>query len=146
MVAGIMYILWNRGIKGKIWRIIGKLNKDLKAKCRTGVRVFLEKNKDKWQGGVLSVTLFAKVMDTLSKRLVEDGRGPWFGGHLFPSLLLVNVAILAGSESDMERQLNTVGDFMMENRQKKCHKGIRNEGMGNWRYQTKANSYFYIPR
>ena len=27
---GIMYILWNKGIKGKIWRIIMNLNKDLK--------------------------------------------------------------------------------------------------------------------
>ena len=50
MVAGIMYILWNRGIKGKIWRIIGKLNKDLKAKCKTGVKVFLEKIKINGKG------------------------------------------------------------------------------------------------
>ena len=116
---GIMYILWNKGIKGKIWRIIRKLNKDLKAKCRTrvGLSREIKINGNLRQGGVLSVTLFAKLMDALSERLIEDGRGTWYGGHLFPSLLLVDdVAILADSESDMERQLITVEDFMIKNR------------------------------
>ena len=116
---GIMYISWNKGIKGKIWQIIRKLNKDLKAKCRTRVGLFREIkiNGNLRQGGVLSVTLFAKFMDALSERLIEDGRGTWYGGHLFPSLLLVDdVAILADSESDMERQLITVEDFMIKNR------------------------------
>ena len=57
------------------------------------------------------------LSDTLSERLIEDGRGTWFGGHLFPSLLLVDdVAILADSESDLERQLITVEDSLMKNR------------------------------
>ena len=84
---GIMYILWNKGIKGKIWRIIMNLNKDLKAKCRTRVglsrEIKIKFNGNLRQGRVLSVTLFAKYMDTLSKQLIEDGRGTWFGGHLF---------------------------------------------------------------
>ena len=70
----VAYILWNKGIKGKIWRIIRKLNKDLKAKCRSrvGLSREIKINGNLRQGGVLSVTLFAKLMDT---------RGlPWCSG------------------------------------------------------------------
>ena len=35
---GIMCILWKKGIKQKIWRVIKKLNEQLRAKCRTRVR------------------------------------------------------------------------------------------------------------
>lgn len=69
------------------------------------------------QGGVLSVTLFAKMMDSLSEELIEFGKGVKYGETTIPNLLLVDdVAIMAESKNDMTQMLKIVEDFRKRNR------------------------------
>ena len=113
-----MYILWKKGIKGKIWRVIKKLNEQLRAKCRTRV----EKSREfkiegsLRQGGVLSVTLFAELMDSLSEELIKETAGVYYGGHIIPNLLLVDdVALLADTMEEMEKIHAVPEEFRMKN-------------------------------
>ena len=88
----VLHIIWNKGIKGKIWRIIRLLNKDLNARCwvRQEKSRNIEIEGSLRQGGVLSVTLFAKMMDTLCEDLQQEGLGVKFEDFIIPSLLLVD--------------------------------------------------------
>ena len=100
----VMHTLWQNQIRGKIWRIVRKLNENLTAKCRTnhGLSRKIEIKGSLRQGGVLSVTEFAKVMDNLSQELITKGLGVKYGNCTIPALLLVDdVAILAENERDI---------------------------------------------
>ena len=115
----VLHIIWNKGIKGKIWRIIRLLNKDLNARCR--VRQEKSRNIEiegsLRQGGVLSVTLFAKMMDTLCEDLQQEGLGVKFEDFIIPSLLLVDdVAVLAENKKEMSKMLMIIEEFRKRNR------------------------------
>ena len=66
-------MLWNNKIRGKIWRLIKEINSNLTAKCRVcnteSQQIKIDSNLR--QGGVLSVTLFVKMMGCLSEDLIR---------------------------------------------------------------------------
>ena len=110
-----------------------KLNEQLRAKCRTLVGISRKfKNQDSLrQGGVLSVTLFAKLMDSLSEELIKEKAGVYYGGHIIPNLLLVDDAdLLADTMEEMEKMHAVLKEFRMKNcislSEKKCKIMIMN--------------------
>ena len=114
-----MHTLWQNQIRGKIWRIVRKLNENLTAQCRTnhGISRKIEIKGSLRQGGVLSVTEFAKMMDNLSQELITKGYGVKYGNCTIPALLLVDdVAILADNEKDMNSMLSTLDEFRKKHR------------------------------
>ena len=115
----VMYTLWQNQIRGKIWRIVRKLNENLTAQCRTnhGLSRKIEIKGSLRQGGVLSVTEFAKMMDNLSQELITKGYGVKCGNCTIPALLLVDdVAILADNEQDMNSMLSILEEFRKKHR------------------------------
>ena len=119
----IMYIPWEKNVTGKLWRIIKKLNEDLTSQCKSTNFGISEKfiiTSSLRQGGVLSVTEFAKMMDTLNELLMSKNYGVQYGNEKIPSLLLVDdVAILSETKEEMLKMLNELELF-----RKKCKLGL----------------------
>ena len=71
----MLTIMWEKGLRGKSWRILCNLNKNLKAKMKTkyGMTREIEMEIGGKQGSRLTGRMFAKLMDTLAEEL--DGEG-----------------------------------------------------------------------
>ena len=67
----IMYVMNKEGVKGNLWKIINKLNKNLTAEIDTkhGSTRSIKIRDSIRQGGVLSVTQYALLMDEISKEI-----------------------------------------------------------------------------
>ena len=67
----MLYVAWNAGLKGKIWRLARLLNTNLTARVNTRygkTREIIREIGGK-QGGKIMTFLFAKLMDTLAEDL-----------------------------------------------------------------------------
>ena len=73
----ILYVLYKQGIKNKLWKLVKDLNTNLKTTIQSKYGPTRKINiKDSIrQGGVLSVTLYALMMDEISKDIKETGLG-----------------------------------------------------------------------
>ena len=74
---GIMYALYNNGLKTRIWRTVRRLNQNLKARVLTkyGPTDEFNVNNSIRQGGVLAVSEFAILMDQISKAIIRTNKG-----------------------------------------------------------------------
>ena len=72
-IEAIMYIMHKRGIEGALWEATEILNKDLNAKIRTkyGNTRTINIRDSIRQGGVLSVTQYAALMDEIHHNITE---------------------------------------------------------------------------
>ena len=70
----ILYVLHKQGIKSKMWQLIKDLNTNLKTTIQTKYGPTRQINiKDSIrQGGVLSVTLYALMMDEINKDIIAE--------------------------------------------------------------------------
>ncbi len=76
-IDGIMYALYQNGIKTSLWNIIYNLNKGLQATISTKygkTRTIAIKDSIR-QGGVLSVMMYALLMDEISKEITQENLG-----------------------------------------------------------------------
>ena len=73
-IADMFHTLWQSGAKGKIWRLARALNVDLTAKVKTkyGLTRKIVRGGGGKQGGQIIVTLFSKLMDTLTEEMTEE--------------------------------------------------------------------------
>ena len=74
----MLNIMWQKGLKGKTWRILKNLNQDLKAniKTRYGPTRIVEMEIGGKQGSRLTGRMFSKLMDTLAEDIIPlDGTG-----------------------------------------------------------------------
>jgi len=113
---GIMYVMGKNGIEGKEWKITKKLNEDLRARVHTDHGTTREINiKDSIrQGGVLSVSQYAILMDEISKEIkrknlgieIEDEK-PKIGCLLW----MDDVALVAKDAEDMQEMLRITNEI-----------------------------------
>ena len=74
-MGAILYILWQKGIRENLWRLIRKLNTNMSAQVKTRfglTRIIRIKDIIK-QGGVLSVTEYNKLIDEINEELKNPG-------------------------------------------------------------------------
>ena len=73
-VNNMLYIMWNAGVKGKMWRILKNLNKDTTAviKTRFGLSRQLTRENGGKQGSRIQGRFFSKQMDTLSEDIIQN--------------------------------------------------------------------------
>ena len=73
----IMYVLMNRGISTKLWKLVRELNTNLTTTIQTkyGPTRKIKITDSIRQGGVLSVTMYALMMDETNKALMETDLG-----------------------------------------------------------------------
>jgi hypothetical protein len=106
---GLLFALHKQGIKDKVWLKVKELDENLKATVRTKYGNTREVNiKDSIrQGGVLSVTLYATVMDEIAKEIAARNIGAKIGNNKRIGCLLWmdDVALIANSKKDMEKLL-----------------------------------------
>ena len=72
-VNNMLHVIWNAGVKGKMWRILRSFSTNLKAviKTRYGTTRQINREIGGIQGSSLTGRLFSKQMDTLSEQFIE---------------------------------------------------------------------------
>ena len=107
---GIMYVLQKRGIKTKLWKIIKELNSNLTTSIKTkhGKTRKINITDSIRQGGVLSVTLYALMMDETNKALKQTDLGIKIPGNdtKIPCLLWMDDVVLL--EETQEKTQNAL--------------------------------------
>ena len=73
-VTYMLHVIWEKGIRGKMWRILNNMSRNLTAmiKTRYGFSRIIKRENGGRQGSRLSGRLFAKQMDVLSESFIEN--------------------------------------------------------------------------
>lgn len=105
----MLHMLWNKGVRGKAWRLTMALNENLTAKIKTpyGLSRTIQRQVGGKQGGKLMTTTFAKFTDLLSEEMHEN---PEMGVKIdecrIPILLFVDDVLTIAQ--DCTKQLETL--------------------------------------
>ena len=104
----IMYVLNERGLDTKLWKIVRALNSDLETTIQTkhGPTRKIKITDSIRQGGVLSVTMYALMMDETNKALMETDLGIEIPGSntRIPCLLWMDDVVLAETNTNCAQQ------------------------------------------
>ena len=86
----MMTIMWEKGLRGKSWRILNNLNKNLRAVMKTkfGLTREIEMEIGGKQGSRLTGRMFGKLMDTLAEEMEALGEGFKFNDLFIMAVLL----------------------------------------------------------
>jgi len=109
--AAVLLNLWEKGIKGKMWRVLRALNNDLTAQILTrfGLTKEIPVLESLRQGGIASGVEFASLMDQAQTELEAEGLGVRFHNILISALLLMDdVVLLAESPKMLQRMLDVL--------------------------------------
>ena len=112
-------ILWKKGPKGKIWRIMYKLNTNLTAKIKTkhGYTRAIDIIDSIRQGGPLSGLQFASMIDDAELELLKAELGISYDDIIIASLLLLDdITILTESIEELQKALDIIYNFASLNR------------------------------
>ena len=73
----MLTIMWEKGLRGKTWRILKELNTHLKAEIKTryGVTRDVDMEIGGRQGSRVTGRMFAKLMDLLAEEVIESKEG-----------------------------------------------------------------------
>ena len=120
--ADMLKIMWDKGLKGKTWRILKELNSNLKAKINTryGQTRIINMEIGGKQGSRLTGRMFSKLMDMLQEEIEPTGEGFQLQNDLIiPYLLWVDdvVSCVEGQESQ-EKILKRVNEFGVKHKLK----------------------------
>ena len=89
----MLKVMWERGLRGKAWRILRNMNSELTAKVKTkfGLTREIEMEIGGRQGSRVTGRMFAKLMDLLAEEAIEKGNGfQLFEDLLIPMLLWID--------------------------------------------------------
>ena len=86
----MLAIIWEKGLKGKAWRILHNLNKDLKAtiKTRFGNTEVIDMQIGGKQGSRLTGRMFGNLMDMISEEFQENCEGFTMAHEFYIAALL----------------------------------------------------------
>ena len=98
----MFHILWESGVRGKLWRILVKLNSNIVVQIATkfGLTRIINVSGGVKQGGVLSVAQFSRMIDELEAELKKEGLGVEYLEFLISCLLFVDDIILIADSAD----------------------------------------------
>ena len=111
----MMHVMWKKGLKGKLWRIMCALNENLTSRIKTphGMTRQIQREVGGKQGGKIMCSTFAKTMDTLAEDMYEnDEVGITIKETKISALLFVDdVITMADSYSKQQKTLDVVNVF-----------------------------------
>ena len=114
-IEAILYVLYKEGVKSNLWTMIRKLNEDLTATVQTkhGITRKIRMKDSIRQGGVLSVLLYALLMDEISKEINKKNLGitTCEGKKTGCLLWMDDVAIVSNNETEMEEMLRITNEI-----------------------------------
>ena len=137
----MLTIMWDKGLRGKAWKILSNLNSNLRAKMKTKYGMTREMEIGGKQGSRLTERMFFKLMDTLAEELLESGEGFTINEILTIAVLLWvdNVISCVDGEAEQEKMLQKIHKFALKHRlvwgQSKCkvmHVGKHNDEQKEW--------------
>ena len=118
--ADMLNIMWQKGLKGKTWRILKNLNEGLKAniKTRYGPTRTVEMEIGGKQGSRLTGRMFSKLMDTLAEDILPTGEGFQLDDNLtIPCLLWVDdVVSCVEGHQNQKLMLNRIAEFAIKHK------------------------------
>lgn len=111
-IEAITNVLHKQGINDRTWLICKNMNENLIANIITqyGLTREIQIKDSIRQGGVLSVIMYALLMDEISKENKKTGIGTKIhpeGEHINTLLWIDDVALITNNEEDMRRLLKT---------------------------------------
>ena len=112
----ILYVLYKQGVKSRLWQLVKDLNTNLKTTIQTkyGPTRQIDIKDSIRQGGVLSVTLYALMMDEVNKDIISNtDLGIKIPGsdRRVPCLLWMDDVVLAETnQNDSQMLLNSTDD------------------------------------
>ena len=113
--SAIFYLLWKRGIKGKLWRIMHKLNNNQETRVMTkfGLTATIVIEDSIRQGRPLSEPEFGLLIDGLNVELRTTELGVQYGFIIITCLLFMDhIALLARSAKELQEILNITNLFL----------------------------------
>ena len=114
-IQDMMHIAWKDGVRGKLWRLMRVLNTELTANVNTkyGKTRKIHRESGGKQGGKIIVTLFSRLMDTLSEELGNNvNAGILINEQKLNDLLYVDDALtLAEGKKQQVETLKSVDEF-----------------------------------
>ena len=114
-----MYVLHKRGINTKLWKLVKELNSNLLTTIQTkyGPTKKIQITDSIRQGGVLSVTMYALMMDETNKALKETDLGVEIPNSdvKIPCLLWMDDVVLADTTpANSQKQLDITNDTSLK--------------------------------
>ena len=115
-VEDMLVELWDRGLKGKVWRLLKRLNTNLtcQVKTRHGLTEEIKRIVGGKQGGKNFGFMFSKLMDLLQEENQnEEDLGVYF--DLLRLLFLIwvdDVLSFAEGKTQQKRTLQTVNNLL----------------------------------
>jgi hypothetical protein len=111
----LMYVMKKKGLKDKLWLIVKKLNEDLTATIRTkhGHTRNIKIKDSIRQGGVLSVTLYASLMDEIAEEISKLKLGVKISeNHKVGCLLWMDdVVLIAKEREELQKMLDITDEI-----------------------------------
>ena len=106
----MFYNLWQRGLRGKIWRVMYNLCQDQVATINTkyGPTSEIEIENGIRQGKVLSGPEFGVLVDDVEVELRTEGLGIKYGHLMISSLLFMDDITITSSDIDQLKNMLTV--------------------------------------
>ena len=114
MKDAVLYTLWNRGIKGKIWHIIYELNSNQKIQIQTKFDLTDEVivNDSLRQDKPLSGPEFAYFIDDLNFQLLTKDLGTRYLYLTIASLFMDGISVIAENEQELIEVLQVTDNFL----------------------------------
>ena len=116
----MLSIIWEKGLRGKAWRILRALNTDLKAsiKTRFGLTRTIDMEIGGKQGSRLTGKMFSKLMDTLAEEMENNGDGFQLSNEFIIAVLLWvdDVVSCAEGNTNQEKMLQSVAEFAVKHK------------------------------
>ena len=118
--ADMLNIMWQKGLRGKTWRILKNLNEGLQAsiKTRFGPTRTIKMIVGGKQGSKLTGRMFSKLMDTLAEDIEPTGEGFQMDSTLTVACLLWVDDVISCVEGckNQENMLNRIADFAIKHK------------------------------
>ena len=110
---GMFYNLWQRGVRGKIWRVMCRLCQDQVTTInKYEPRNEIDSENGLRQGKVLSGPEFGAIVDEVKLELRAEGLGKKYGHLMISSLLFMDDITITSSDADQLKNTFTVLEYV----------------------------------
>ena len=115
-------VMWEGGLKGKVWRILKDFSSNLKAEIKTrhGKTNEIEMEVGGKQGSKLTCRMFSKLMDVLSEMIMQKKIGIKLAEEIIIGALLWmdDVVAIVENEKDLHEILEIINNFAKDHKLK----------------------------
>ena len=141
-VNDMLVTMWERGLRGKLWRLMKSLNTGLTAKSKTrhGLTRAISRQAGGKQGGKNFGFLFAKMMDVMAEEAAEDkDMGVSFADLRITLLEWVDdVVTFSVGENQQTQTMDRVDEFAVKHKLKWGQEKFNVMPVGRGKYDKKS--------